>query len=90
MKKIAILCSGGDCQGMNACIKAVADTCHSNKIELIGVVTNICVISNAVIVKTMLPNADIVVDALCSSSFDEEMENKSLDILKNLHIRVTK
>lgn len=37
MKKIAILCSGGDCQGMNACIKAVADTCDSNKIELIGI-----------------------------------------------------
>ena len=37
MKKIAILCSGGDCQAMNACIKAVADTCHSNGIELIGI-----------------------------------------------------
>lgn len=37
MKRIAILCSGGDCQAMNACIKAVADTCHSNKIELLGI-----------------------------------------------------
>ena len=37
MKKIAVLCSGGDCQAMNACIKAIADTCHSNKIELIGI-----------------------------------------------------
>lgn len=37
MKKIGILCSGGDCQGMNACIKAVADTCHSNGIELLGI-----------------------------------------------------
>lgn len=37
MRRIAILCSGGDCQAMNACIKAVADTCHSNNIELIGV-----------------------------------------------------
>ena len=37
MRRIAILCSGGDCQAMNACIKAVADTCHSNNIELLGV-----------------------------------------------------
>jgi len=37
MKKIAILCSGGDCQAMNACIKAVADTCDSNDIELLGI-----------------------------------------------------
>jgi len=38
MKRIAILCSGGDCQGMNACIKAVADTCDANGIELLGII----------------------------------------------------
>lgn len=37
MRRIAILCSGGDCQGMNACIKAVVDACDSNKIELLGI-----------------------------------------------------
>lgn len=37
MRRIAILCSGGDCQGMNACIKAVVDACDSNNIELIGI-----------------------------------------------------
>ena len=57
-------------------------------IELIGVVTNICVISNAVIVKAMQPNTEIIVDASCSSSNDEIMEQKALDILKNLHIKV--
>ena len=57
-------------------------------IELIGVVTNICVISNAVIAKTVLPNTEILVDASCSSSNDEAMEQKALDILKNLHIKV--
>ena len=31
-------------------------------VELIGVVTNICVISNAVIVKAMLPNTEIIVE----------------------------
>ena len=37
MRRIAILCSGGDCQGMNACIKAVVDACDSNHIELLGI-----------------------------------------------------
>ncbi len=37
MKRIAILCSGGDCQGMNACIKAVVDTCDANDVTLIGI-----------------------------------------------------
>ena len=37
MRRIGILCSGGDCQGMNACIKAVVDTCSANGVEVIGV-----------------------------------------------------
>ncbi|MBE5739093.1 MAG: ATP-dependent 6-phosphofructokinase [Clostridiales bacterium] len=37
MRKIGILCSGGDCPGMNACIKAVVGTCVSNDIEVIGI-----------------------------------------------------
>ena len=50
--------------------------------------TNICVISNAVIVKAILPNAEIIVDAVCSAFNDLEMESKTLDILRNLHIKV--
>ena len=37
MKKIAVLCSGGDSQGMNACIKAIVDTCTSNSVEVLGI-----------------------------------------------------
>ncbi len=37
MKKYAILCSGGDCQGMNACIKAFVNTCNAHGQKAIGV-----------------------------------------------------
>lgn len=37
MKKFAILCSGGDSQGMNACVKAFVISCISNNIMPIGV-----------------------------------------------------
>ena len=37
MKRIGVLCSGGDCQGMNACIKAIVDACDSNGITVIGI-----------------------------------------------------
>lgn len=37
MKKYAILCSGGDCQGMNACIKAFVNTCNAHGKNVIGV-----------------------------------------------------
>ena len=55
-------------------------------VELCGVVTNICVISNAVIAKAALPNAHIVVNVGLSASNDEEMEFLSIQVMKNLHI----
>lgn len=38
MKKIAVLTSGGDSPGMNACIRAVVRTAIYNKIEVVGIV----------------------------------------------------
>ena len=57
-------------------------------IELVGLVTNICVISNAVIVKCVLPNAKLVVDASCVMSYDKELHNKALDVMSSFHIEV--
>ncbi len=37
MKKIAVLTSGGDSSGMNACIKYLFDECEKNKLNLVGV-----------------------------------------------------
>lgn len=37
MKRIAVLCSGGDAPGMNACIKAIVDACSSNNVTVLGV-----------------------------------------------------
>lgn len=73
--------------GSKELMKYLLDKEYSS-VELIGVVTNICVISNAIIVKAVLPNVEIFVDASCSSSNDEVLEKKALDILKNLHIKI--
>ncbi len=37
MKRIAVLCSGGDSPGMNACIKAIVDACYSNNVTVLGI-----------------------------------------------------
>jgi len=58
-------------------------------IELVGLVSNICVISNAILVKTAQPEAQIVVDASCTASFDPILNEKSLDIMEGLQIKVT-
>lgn len=57
-------------------------------IEIVGVVTNICVLSNAVVLQSQYYNADIVVDASLCASFDDVMHKKTLDLLKGIHIKV--
>lgn len=37
MRRIGVLCSGGDSPGMNACIKAIVETCAANDIDVIGI-----------------------------------------------------
>lgn len=58
------------------------------KIEVIGVVTNICVLSNAIVLKSIFPNTPIIVDSTCCASNDEKLEQEAYDILKNLMIEV--
>jgi len=58
-------------------------------VELCGLVSNICVISNAVIAKSALPNAHIVVDNKATASFDPELHEKAMDVLEGLHVEVT-
>lgn len=58
------------------------------QVELCGLVSNICVISNAIIAKAALPNAHIFVDALATASADDELHKKSLDVMEGLHIEV--
>ena len=59
-----------------------------DEVELAGLVSNICVISNAIIAKTALPEALITVDSKATSSFDDGMNKKALDIMKGLQIRI--
>ena len=58
-------------------------------IELVGLVSNICVLSNAVIARTACPNVPIIVDASCTASADPAMNEKALDVLEGLQITVT-
>ena len=59
-----------------------------DEIEIAGLVTNMCVISNAIIAKSALPEARIVVDSKASLSFDEDLHNKTLDVLKGMQVDV--
>ncbi|MDF1495237.1 cysteine hydrolase family protein [Caproiciproducens sp. CPB-2] len=58
------------------------------QVELVGVVSNICVISNAVLAKAALPESLIVVDAACTGSSDDAMNEKALDVMDGLQIKI--
>ena len=49
---------------------------------------NICVISNAIIIKAALPEASIIIDCLGIASNDPLLEQKSIDIMENLHMKI--
>lgn len=57
-------------------------------VELVGLVSNICVMANAVIAKTALPEVPVIIDAGCTDSFDKELNSKTFDILEGIHIKV--
>ena len=59
-----------------------------DKVELCGVVTNICVISNAVLAKTALPEAEVTVDSTCVASNDDNLNKSALDVMQSLQINV--
>ena len=59
-----------------------------SSIEVVGVVTNICVLSNVIILKTMYPETEIIVDAEGCASFDEELHEKTLDVLEGMQVVV--
>lgn len=58
------------------------------EIELIGVVTNICVISNVVLFQSQYRDADIIVDASLCASFDDSLHEKALDVIEGLQGKV--
>lgn len=64
------------------------DVLPFESIELVGLVSNMCVLSNAVIARTACPNTPIIVDAACTAAPDPEINEKALDILEGLQIEV--
>ncbi|MGM9606809.1 MAG: cysteine hydrolase family protein [Oscillospiraceae bacterium] len=58
------------------------------QVELCGLVSNICVLSNAVIVKAALPEAEIIVDANLTASGDPILHEKALDVLEGIQVTV--
>lgn len=59
-----------------------------SSIEVCGLVSNICVVSNAVIAKAAAPEAEIIVDSKLTASFDPKLHQATMDVLKGLQVTV--
>lgn len=57
-------------------------------VEFCGVCTDICVISNALMVKQALPNTEIIVDASCCAGTSPENHEAALKVMKSCQINV--
>ncbi len=58
------------------------------EIELCGLCTDICVISNAMLLKATFPEVKIKVDASCSAGVTVESHNTALNAMKSVQIEV--
>lgn len=58
------------------------------EIMLIGWCTDICIISNALILKAAFPEAEIVVDSKCCAGVTPELHDAALSVMKSCQITV--
>lgn len=59
-----------------------------DEIELIGLCTDICVISNALLLKAYFPEKNISVDASCCAGVTPESHNNALEAMKMCQINI--
>lgn len=57
-------------------------------VTLVGLVSHICVLSNAIMVKSALPDTPVRVDLKGCASSDQITHQKSIDVMKSLQIEI--
>lgn len=66
----------------------VASLGHVEEVELVGLCTDICVISNAMILKARLPEVTIAVDSSCCAGVTPQSHINALEAMKMCQIEV--
>lgn len=76
--------------GMDVSDPAIAAVlpAEADEIELVGLVSNICVVSNACVLQAKYPEARIIVDSKLTASMDPVMHEKVMDVLEGFQVKV--
>ena len=72
---------------VNLLVKANANE-PVGEVTLLGLCTDICVISNAMLIKNALPEITVKVDASCSAGVSKESHNNALNAMRACQIEV--
>ena len=59
-----------------------------DEVELVGLCTDICVVSNALLVKAAFPEKDVTVDSSCCAGVTPDSHNAALTTMKMCQINV--
>lgn len=57
-------------------------------VEFCGLVTNMCVVSNVATFQARFPNAQMIVDPKLCDSFDKDLHNKTVDVLRGMQVQI--
>lgn len=76
------------CVELAADLKAVNDGEPIGEIELCGLCTDICVISNALLLKAFMPEVPVCVDASCCAGVTVTSHQNALDAMKMCQINI--
>ena len=64
------------------------DEFNFESVELIGLCTDICVISNALLIKAQCPHAEVTVDAACCAGVTPQTHTAALETMKMCQVSI--
>ena len=76
--------------GSVALVDHIKQSGGGSAIELVGLCTDICVISNAMLLKASFPECEISVDASCCAGVTPQSHENALEAMKMCHIDITR
>ena len=59
-----------------------------SEIQICGILTDICVISNAILVKSIYPNTPIKIIKNCCATTNDKIENETYDVMTSLQFEL--
>lgn len=70
-------------------VRGLAENGQIDRVELVGLCTDICVISNALLIKAFCPELQVTVDAACCAGVTPESHKNALAAMKMCQIQVS-